>query len=288
MKKSLCAFVFMLGLSATLSYGQDFDLKKDVIIRDKVPYAKFSGKMGMMKPADVMISSLNGDSLIAIKAWAYPSGNPVFSFLDGYEIRFVKSGRKIVKPCTVGLASKEQLLNFILNGRNYAGKWEDTFKQNLIVDNAVDPAAEAAFIEKFDNARAIEWAKEYEAKEKEVLAGIFPLQKDVNAKLKLESAGGSGTVETINIYQGKLLATIRKENKTAGIEKYVYTFEYRLNEKIKVGDKEIDTIVIATATADSFPKIFINAEGKSKSIEIKSPSSAEREITEYLIFNQKL
>ncbi len=285
--------VLVMVLSTLYSYGQELDLKKDVILKDKVPYAKLSGKMGLLKPANVMVSSLNGDSLMAIKAWSYPSKNPVFDFLNGYEIRFVASGKVVIKPCGVGLASKEQFLNFILNGRDYTSrKWDDTFKQTLIINNGIDPAAEAAFIEKFDNMPAIQWAKEYEAKEKEILSDIFPIRKNTKAPLRFEHAGSmattTGSIETISVYQGNLIATIIKENKTTGILKYVYTFNWTLTQKFTVGGKEIDTIVIATATLDSFPKIFINAEGKSRSIEISNPAAAERALTEFLINNQKL
>jgi len=280
-------------LSAGYSYGQEIDLKKDVILKDKIPYAKFSGKMSLFKPANVMVSSLNDDSLMAIKAWYYPSKNPVFQFLDGYEIRFVASGKVVIRACEVGLASKEQLLNFVLNGRDYTSKkWEDTFKQTLIVNNSIDPEAEAAFIEKFDNAAGIQWAKDYEAKEREILNGIFPIKRNMNAPLKFEYEGNTpstpGSAQTIYVYQGNLIATIKKENKTTGIAQYVYTFSWALNQKFSVGDKEFDSVVIATSTVDSFPKIFINADGKSKSIEIKNPAGAERELTEFLISNQKL
>lgn len=286
MKRS-CAVALILTLSATLSYGQDYDLKKDVILFNKVPYAKYSGKVGMLKGANFMVSSLNGDSLIAIKTWNYPSGNPMFSFLDGYEIRFVRSGEKVIKPCLSTL-TKEQLVNFIFNGRNYEGKWEDTFKQKLIVDNNVDAAAEAAFIEKFDNAKAVEWAKDYELRERERLVDIFPIRRDATLPIKFKNVTNSrpGSHETIEVYQGDVrLAIIIKENKSVGMTKYVYTFQYPLKEHeiFKVGDKEIDTIVIATATVDSFPKIFINVEAKSKSIDIANPASAERQIMEYLV-----
>lgn len=292
MCKFLNALVVVMVLSTAFSFGQEYDLKKDVILKDKVPYAKISGKMGLLKAANLMVSSLNGDSLMAIKAWVYPSKNPVFSFLDGYEIRFVASGKVVIKPSPTGL-TKEQLLNFIFSGRDYTSKkWDNTFKHSLIENNRIDPVAEAAFIEQFDNAKAIQWAKDYEAKEREILTGIFPIKKNTNAPLKFESAGResttTGSIETINVYQGNLIATIRKQTKTLGSTTYIYTFSWALSQKSTVGDKEIDSVIIATAIADSFPKIFVNAEGKGRSIEIPNPASAERLLTEYLISNGKL
>lgn len=292
MTKLVCAFVYMLALSATLSYGQDYDLKKDVILFDNVPYAKYSGKIGMLKGTNVMVSSLNGDSLIAIKQWKYPSGNPMFSYLDGYEIRFVGSGKKVIRSCEMTL-TKEQLVNFIFNGRNYAGKWEDTFTQKLIVNNSVDPAAEAAFLEKFDNAKAIALGNEYEQKEREILVDLLPIQRDKTMPLQIKSIGESTSpmgivTESYEVYQGQFLGKIIKEHKTTGSQKYTYTFKYPFNKKFNVGGVEFDEVVIATATVDSWPKIYVSVDGKSKNLDIPNPASAEWMLTEYLINNGKL
>jgi len=290
MTRFLRAPLMLLALSASPSYGQKYDLKKDIIYRGKTPYAKFSGEMGLLKPADVLISSLNGDSLMTIKQWKYPSGNPVFDFLNGYEIKFIRSGKRFAKTCEVTLSGKEQFLNFILAGKNYAGKWEILFPESLIVDNQIDPAMEEAFIQKFDNAKTVAWAQAYEQKEREVLQSLYPSQKPKGTQLRLEYLGGDASMPggsaTIDVYYGKLIATIIKTHGSAGT--YTYSFEYTLPQKIKVEGKEIGTIIIATATVDNFPEIFVNADGKAVSIQVATPGSAERQLTEFLINNNKL
>lgn len=288
MTKYLCAPMLVIGLAASMSYGQEYDVKKDMILRDKAPWAKLSGKIGMLKATDVMVSSLNGDSLIAVKQWRYPSGNPFFSFLDGYEIRFVASGKTVIKPCEMTL-TKEQLVNWILAGKNYGGKWEILFPQSLIVDNKIDPAAEAAFIEKFDNTKGVEWAKEYEKAEKELLAKIFPIQKMNDQSLVVKYVQGSastlGSAAVYEVYQGIHFATVTKETTNTGA---TYTISHKLSQPVQVAGKEVTEIVVATYKADAFAKLYVNAEGKFREVAVKNPTGAERELVQYLISISKL
>ena len=119
MKKMLdvILIVFFLSLPFVVS-AQDFDLKKDIISKDKIPYAKFSGKVGMMK-TNATISSLNGDTLISIKNWRYDTDNPQFSHLFGYKIVFKPSGKTLIKLINVLLISKEHMIDFVLQDRDF-------------------------------------------------------------------------------------------------------------------------------------------------------------------------
>jgi len=281
-----------LALTSLVSHAQDLNLKKDVITKDKVPYAKASGKAGLLKGANLTVSSLNGDSLINITTWNYPSGNPMFDYLSGYKIRFIGSGKEVIKSSGVGL-TKDQLINFILIGKDYASpKWEVMFKQDLIVNNAVDPAAEAAFIAKFDNTANVEWAKEYEAKEKEILNSKYPVKRDTSKPLKFKSinteSNASSSMETIRIYQGDVvIGLVEKYSVTepTGV-KYTYTFYNPLNEPFAVGEKKIDKVIIATAKVSAtWPRIFINATGKRQDIEVANPANAENQLADMLVMN---
>jgi hypothetical protein len=271
-----------------MSYGQEYDVKKDVILRDKAPWAKLSGKIGMLKATNVMVSSLNGDSLISVKQWRYPSGNPFFDFLDGYEIRFVGSGKTVIKPCEMTL-TKEQMVNWVLAGKNYAGKWEITFPQSLIADNKIDPAAEAAFIEKFDKTADVEWAKEYEKAEKELLTKIFPIQKMNDQSLVVKYTEGSasalGSTAVYEVYQGNHFATVEKKYTNIG---YTYTILHKLSQPVQVAGREVDTIVVASYKADAFAQLYVNAEGKSREVPVKNPAAAEKELVLYLISISRL
>jgi len=291
--KAKCVLIVMMTFSLAV-FSQKFDVKKDIILKDKVPYAKITGKVGMVKPADLLVSSMNDDSLFTIKAWNYPTDNPMFQNLAGFQVKFIASGKEMIKSCEHNLTSKDFVVDFIMSDRDFnSGKRENEFTKDLIVNNAIDPAVESEFIEKFNDEPAVQLAKEHEAKEIKILKELFPAKKDANQPLVLKGSERTpttnGTTETFRIFQGDQLATLDKEVVTNSMgTTYTYRFYRILDEPFTVGDKKIDKVVIATAVLNSFPKMFVNVNGKKQEIHVTNPASAEKELAEILIQNKKL
>jgi hypothetical protein len=282
----------------TGAYAQVLDVRKDIITIDKVPYAKVTGTIGMFKPADLLVTSLNGDSLLTIQAWQYPTGNPMFDHLSGYEIKFMGSRRAIIKSSTQIFAKKEHLLEFILQDAQYVGLKRDRekeFNKDLIQNNGIAPEVEQEFIEKFNNEAQIQWAQQYEAKEREVLKQMFPLNKEPATPLYKISPYATreiknGTVQRLDIYNNKdILATIDKEVVSYMSVTYTYSFYKRLETPFTVGDKQISKIMIATFKIDgAFAKMFLNLRGRWETVNITNPANAEKELTDLLISNKLL
>jgi len=142
LKLPMPAIVIATCFYIASAHAQEFSLKKDVILKDKVPYAKLTGESSLFKDTDLLVSSLNGHPLFTIKTWKYPTGNPAYKALKGVKIEFKASGKSLIRTTTAYAKSKlvEELFHF----------WSD-----LVVNNAIDPKAEADYISKFDNNEVV-------------------------------------------------------------------------------------------------------------------------------------
>ncbi len=277
----------LMGLMSAVSTGtfaQEYDVKKDIILKDKVPYAKIGGKVGLSN-TNIAINSLNGDSLIKITKWIYPGTNPQFQ-LFGYKVQFV-DGRSITKLVDFMLVNKEQVLAYILKDRDFStGKRDNEFNKALIVNNVLDEAVVAEFIAKYNHESVIKEADEFQAKEKEMLSGLFPMTRNRNQPVKFVEVNA----ETTDVMQDNVrLITIIKKTETNSLgTKYIYTFKRNLVDPFVVGGKKYYTLTLATATCDSFPKLYVNASGKAQDVRLASPAHAESELIDILIKNNYL
>ena len=93
--------------------------------------------------------------------------------------------------------------------------------------------------------------------------------------------------ETTHVTQDNvfLAAVSRKVETTSMGVKYIYTFYKALNDPFTVGDKKIYKITLATATLDSFPKLYVNVKGKQQDVIVSNPSNAYNELVDVLIKN---
>ncbi|MBT1688696.1 hypothetical protein [Dawidia soli] len=289
--KNLSYLVAAIVLASAPVFAQekeyhDIDVKKDVILRDKNPYAKFAGKVGMSK-TDCAVLSLNGDTLISIKGWDYNTENPQFSLMHGYKIVFKPSGKSMIKLLpNVSLVSKNHVVDFVLQNRSFSSfKRDNEFRKDLIAGNALDEAVVDEYISLYNGETEIKNADEYQAREKEMILKYYPVKRDLNMPVSYKYEGG-----VTNVYQdGTLLISIKKEQKANSMsEEWVYTFYKELTEPFHAGDKKIYNITVATATMNSFPKLYVNAKGKAQSVKAPSLGSAERALVEILVANKDL
>ncbi|MBT1685759.1 hypothetical protein [Dawidia soli] len=282
------SFVLAAGIKG---FGQ-FDIKKDVLLKDKQPYAQITGTSKFMEPARLTVSSLNGDSLFTIRTWKYPNANPKFRNLFGYTVRFIGSGKSIVRlhdeayPPT----RKDKIYNLVTKG----------FTQDLVVNNAVDPAAEAAFL-KLDGAATIEKAAEYEKSMAEYLKAYYPVPRTTEAKVTLKNVkevkekDGSIT-RTQDAYQSDVyLVTIV----TRLTGEAVYTLQRKNDKPFTYGDEKLEETPVAVGlvassvfsypVGNSFPvTIHSNLAVKDFEIKVAVPNKAELEIAQYLVDNKLL
>src|SRR5687768_16369623 len=292
MKKNTLYFVAAMTLASAQGFAQeakeyhDIDVKKDVIVRDKAPYAKFAGKVGMSK-TDCAVLSLNGDTLISIKGWDYNSENPQFSLMHGYKVVFKPSGKSMIKLLpNVALISKNHVVDFILQNRSFSSsKRDNEFKKDLIVGNALDEAVVDEYIALYNGEAEIKNADEYQTREKEVIKTLYPVKRDLNMPLSYKYEGG-----VTNVYQdGTKLITIKKEQKANSMsEEWIYTFSKELVEPFHVGDKKLYKITIASATLNSFQKLYVNANGKAQTVTVASLGNAESALVDILLANSDL
>jgi hypothetical protein len=268
---ALCSYV----VCAT---AQEFTLKKDVILKDKVAYAKLTGESSLFKETNLLVSSLNDDPLFTIKAWKYPTGNPEYKKLEGIKIEFKASGKSLVRPTTAYNKGKlvAELFHF----------WSD-----LIVNNTIDSKAEADYISKFDNHDVI-LAQLYEKTESDYLKKMIPIKRDTTAAIEVKPISETKTqegsiIQETEIYQGGVyLMSMRK----LWTSEWVMSFYRNVNEAMEVNDTATKKIKVATLTIPSIAlsqgmgtsDLFTNMDTKVREIKIVSPKEAEKQITRYL------
>ena len=258
--------------------AQEFSLKKDVILKDKVPYAKLTGESSLFKDTDLLVSSLNGDPLFTIKTWKYPTGNPAYKALKGVKIEFKASGKSLIRSTNNYSKNKlvEELFHF----------WSD-----LIVNNAIDPKAEVDYISKFDN-NDVALAQLYEKTESEYLKKMEPVKRDtaatieVNVTSQVTNKDGSITQET-EIYQGGVYLMSTRKLWTSQWE---VAFYRKVDEAMEVNDTATKKIQIATLTIPPTAlsqgignsDLFINRDIAVREIKIPAPKECEKQIVRYL------
>jgi hypothetical protein len=271
----LAIAVFSYAVSAT---AQEFTLKKGTILKDKVPYAKLTGESSMFKKTDLLVSSLNDDPLFTVKAWKYPTGNPVYEKLAGVKIEFNTSGKSLIRSTITYNKGKlvEELFHF----------WSD-----LIVNNAIDPKAEADYISKFDNNDVV-LAQLYEKTESDYLKKIMPIKRDTTATIEVKKISETKTqegsiIQETEIYQGGVyLMSMRK----LWTSEWVMSFYRNVDEAMEVNDTATKKIQIATLTIPSIAlsqgigdsDLFTNMDVKVSEIKIVNAMEAEKQITLYL------
>jgi len=268
---ALCSYV----VSAT---AQEFTLKKDVILKDKVAYAKLTGESSLFKETNLLVSSLNDDPLFTIKVWKYPTGNPEYKKLSGVKIEFKASGKSLVRPTTEYNKGKlvAELFHF----------WSD-----LIVNNTIDPKAEADYISKFDNHDVV-LAQLYEKTESDYLKKMVPIKRDTTAAIEVKPISETKTregsiIQETEIYQGGVyLMSMRK----LWTSEWVMSFYRNVDKAMEVNDTATKKIQVATLTIPSIAlsqgigksDLFTNMDTKVSEIKIVSPKEAEKQITRYL------
>lgn len=279
-------------LAASVKGFSQFDIKKDVLLKDKQPYAQITGTSKFMEPANLAVSSLNGDSLFTIKTWKYTNANPKFRNLFGYTVRFVGSGKSMVRlhdeayPPT----RKDKIYNLVVKG----------FTQDLVVNNAINPVAEAEFL-KLDGAPTIAKAAEYEKSMADYLKAYYPIPRTTEAKVTLKNVkevkekDGSIT-RTQDAYQADVyLVTIV----TRLTGEAIYTLQRKNDKPFVYGDEKLEEAPVAFGlvassvfsypVGNSFPvTIHSNVSEKDYEIKVAVPNKAEQEIAQYLVDNKLL
>jgi hypothetical protein len=248
-----------------------------------VPYAQIWGTSSLLKKTNLQICSLNGDTLISIKGWKYPTGNPAYKDLAGVKVTFLASGKSVIR------------LNAPYNRNNLIGFLFDDFRQDLIVDNVVDAATAEAYISQFNKDEpTIEKALDYEQKEAAYLKNIIPIKKDtangITVKLIKETKTPKGSIiEESEVSAGDVYLVSTYKLWT---QEWVITFSRNVQEPLQVGNTETRNIKVATLTVSSYTlqhggtsTLFTNMDGKEHEITLKDPAQgqAEKEITSFLI-----
>ncbi|MEJ7643777.1 MAG: hypothetical protein WKF87_04230 [Chryseolinea sp.] len=277
-KLQMSAIIITTCFNVFSATAQEFSLKKDVILKDKVPYANITGESSMLKDTDLLVSSLNGDPLFTIKAWKYPTGNPAYKELTGVKIEFKASGHSLIRTRTAYAKGKlvEEIFHF----------WTD-----LIVNNAIDPKAEADYISKFDNNEVM-LAQLYEKTEAEYLKNMEPIKRDTTAAIDVKvtsqvtNKDGSITQET-EIYQGGVyLASTHKlwtsEWEVAFYRKVDVAMEVNdtATKKIQITTLTIPGMALSQGVGNSF--LFVNRDIAVREIKISAPKECEKQIVRYL------
>lgn len=262
----------------------EYTIKKDVILKDKVPYAKISGESSLFKDTDLLISSLTDVPLFTIKRWKYPTGNPDYSDLDGVKIEFKGSGKSLIRS---GLPyGKAKLIPEIFR-----------FWSDLVANNTIDPKTEADYISKFDNVEVV-LAGMYEKTESEFLKGLVPIARDTTAEVEVKQISeikqnnGSITQE-VEIYQGGVYLMSMKKLWT---QTWVMSFYRKVDTAMEVNDTATKKIRIATLTIPNFvlsmgrgsADLFTNMDLKAQKFEIKSLKEAEKQVVKYLTWKKLL
>ena len=275
----------------TNGYSQKYGLKKEVIVKDKLPYANLIGEAGYSKPARLTILSLNGDSLVRIKAWKYPNGNPRGQELNGFQIEFVKSGKSLLRPSTY--STKGKIVDFFF----------DDFPLDLIVNNAIDPGAEDQYISKFDKTNDVKLTQLDEKAESDYLKKILPIFSDadtaqaiagISVKLikEVKNRDGSITQETEIYIGGTYLMSMRKWWTSS----WNMTFYRNVKDKVEIRGTGVGFVNIATLNIPPFAlsngignsDLFTVLDSKSQEIKIHAPLQAEKEVTIFLIRHKYL
>ncbi len=281
---SILVAVIVISLASPGSRAQEFSLKKDVILKDKVPYAKLSGESSLTKETDLTVSSLNDNPLFTIKAWKYPTRNPAFQHLSGVKIEFLASGNSVIRSNMP--YNKNKLINEVFH-----------FWSDLIVNNAIDPKAEKDYVDKFDNGE-LYLASEYEKAESEYLKKMLPMSKDPSAPVSVtlikETKTPEGSIiQETEIYQGSDYLMSMKKLWTS---KWKMTFYRKVDEAMEVNDKAYKEIKIATLTVPNFvlttgsgsSLLYTNMDTTEREIKIANLKEAEIEVAKYLIENKYL
>jgi len=278
LKLQVSAIVIAVCFCVVSAGAQEYSVKKDVILKDKVPYAKVTGESSLFKDTDLVVSSLTDVPLFTIKAWKYPTGNPKYKNLKGVKIEFKASGKSLIRTTTTYAKGKliEELFHF----------WSD-----LIVNNAVDPKAEADYISKFDNNEVV-LAQLYEKTESEYLKNIAPVKRDTSAAIevkvtkKVTNKDQSITEET-DIYQdGVYIVSTRKQ----WTSEWEILFYRKVDVAMEVNDTATKDIQIATLTIPSAAlsqgignsNLFLNRDIAVREIKIPAPKESEKQIVRYL------
>lgn len=262
----------------------EYTIKKDVILKDKVPYAKISGESGLFKDTDLLVSSLTDVPLFTIKRWKYPTGNPDYSDLDGVKIEFKASGKSLIRS---GMPyAKAKIVAVIFR-----------FWSDLIVNNTIDPKTEADYISKFDNVDVV-LAGMYEKTESEFLKGLVPIARDTTAEVEVKQISeikqnnGSITQE-VEIYQGGVyLMSVRKLWTQTG----VWSFYRKLEKPMEVHDKYAKNVRIATlsipgyaiAQGFGYSDLFTNMNLQTQKMHVQSLKFAEKQVVKYLTWKKLL
>jgi hypothetical protein len=291
MRKILILF---FALAATIDSFSQFDMKKDVLLKDKQPYAQITGSSKFAEPVNVTVSSLSGDSLLTIKTWRYPSVDPKFNkTLFGYRVRFIASGKTMVR-------SRELDVSYTRKDKIYKEVVRD-ITQDLIVNNAINPAAEAELL-KLDITPAIDKAAGYEKSLAEYLKEYYPIPRTTEAKVTLKNAvetkykdnslTRTQEVWQNQVYLGKMTTRLTGEA--------VYTLELKNEKPFVYGDEKLEAPAVAIAIVEAwvfhttqyhttFPlTIHSNLSGKDYEIKVAVPNKAELEIAQYLVDNKLL
>lgn len=269
-------------------YAQEYQEKKDVILKDKVPYGKISGKVGMTTAKqNVAILSLNNDSLIMIKGFSFPSNHPKLKYLGSFEFRFIASGRKIIvqTPNSLFLVSKNQLLDYHFK----------PFKGDLIVNNAIDPTAEEEYTKLFDITPLIESAKAFQENEKVAVKNLTPLNVLAGKPFLFKSTGKTSdtksTTETFSVSQEGRSYDVTVKKIISPTINFGTTYEYFVNRPVQepliLGSEQHNQALIAYVSVTGFQTVFVTVEGKERSIKLTNLVSSEGEIIQWLV-NEKL
>jgi hypothetical protein len=266
--------------------SQGYTTKKEIILKNNISYAQVWGTSSLIKPTNLRISALSGDTLIAVKEWKYPTGNPAFKNLAGVQITFLASGKSLIRSNTP--YNRNKLVEFLLNG----------FKTDLIVNNTISPEAEAAYISQFSkDALAIEQALDYEKKEAAYLKTIVPVKKDtttaITVKLIKETKTPEGSIiQESEVYMGSVYLVSAYKVWTA---QWIITFSRNIQESLQIQDKPVTNVKVATLTVPASTlqyggtsTVFTNMDIKEQNIRLQNPKEAEKELVAFLIKHKYL
>jgi hypothetical protein len=272
---------------------QTFEQKKDVILKDKIPYVKLTGKAGALNDANLLVSSLKGDSLFTIKTWNYPHSNPKFQNLRGFKIDFSASKGSLIKLINTEYppTNKEKIFQFLFKD----------FNKDLVVNDVMSADAETEFIKSFNGDLNIKQAFEYEKGMADYLMNYFPIDRNTDAPVSFEKVietkyRDGSILRTMEVYQGKVyLATLTIHLTSEA----VYTLTRKMEKPFVYNDEQISEVIVASAKVDAYffqykslstptATLFSSISVKDEVVKMPIPNKGERELIDFLIANKLL
>jgi len=228
-------FIFIITVLIVIeSSGQDFKVKKGIVLIDDVPTLKMIGDCGIFKRLNYSILTMSDDTLLKMRDDSFSFSDPRNESLLWHEIWFKNINKTIKIKKDATYVSDKQVIKFIYS-----------FQPQLIVNGILDTAAVSKFIKEHDITSSIisdtTSLLAFERAQEQAIHRPNPVR---NPKMPVilarpmdsdkYSLPGFGPYSVFEIFQDKMfLGIIVQVNKQSGMEvKTAYYFMKKINTPV--------------------------------------------------------